>query len=241
MSDEEKKIKEQNDMEAVKEMEMQLHEQFASNYNNGFSTTVTLFCTLLAVLYGYVYIFLHSNLDFTIGLKDLCKDGKYALDALIFAGIAATIVLFIMKYICAYQGISQRLEQFVVYAIRSKYYGESPIDLTPRIYPSNYHPFKNDGKILPIGLYGKFIDILCGIQCLVVVSMVIKVVCSLFGKEQCQFQYCTGFLEILAFFVIFVIFYGLYTDGKQELVSKYYKRYGEYLEYKESISKQRIV
>ena len=161
----------------------------------------------------------------------------YALDALIFAGIAATIVLFIMKYICAYQGISQRLEQFVVYAIRSKYYGESPIGLKPRIYPSNYHPFKDDGKGLPIGLYGKFIDILCGFQCLVVVSLVIKITCSLFGDGQKQFQYCTCFLEVLAYFVIFVICYGLYTDGKQELVSKYYKRYGEYLEYKKSISK----
>lgn len=237
MSDEEKNIKEQNDMEAIKEIEMQLHEQFASNYNNGFSATITLFCTLLAVLYGYGYIFLHSNLDFTIGLKDLCTDGKYALDALIFAGIAATIVLFIMKYICAYQGISQRLEQFVVYAIRTKYYGESPVGLNPRIYPSNYHPFKDGGKVLPIGLYGKFIDILCGFQCLVVVSMVIKITCSLFGDGQKQFQYCTCSLKILAFFVIFVICYGLYTDGKQELVSKYYKRYGEYLEYKKSISK----
>lgn len=62
MSNEEKNIKEQNDMEAIKEMEMQLHEQFASNYNNGFSATITLFCTLLAVLYGYGYIFLLQRL-----------------------------------------------------------------------------------------------------------------------------------------------------------------------------------
>lgn len=222
-------------MEAIKDMEMQLHEQFATNYGTGFSSTVTLFCTLLAVLYGYGYIFLHSSLAFTKGLDGLYTGGEYAMDALIFVEIAATIVLFIMKYICAYQGISQRIEQFIVYAIRSKYYDKSPIDLKPRIFPSNYHPFKDDDRDLPIGLYGKFIDILCGIQCLVAGSTIIKIVCScLHIKDQgvCQYQYCTCIVELITSFVIFTICYKLYTKGKQELISKYRNRYAEYVEYK---------
>ncbi len=219
--------------ETVKEMEMQLHEQFATNYSSGFSSTVALFCTLLAVLYGYGHIFLHSSLTFTQALEGLYTDGIYALDALIFAGIAATIVLFIMKYICVYQGISQRMEQFIIYAIRSKYYGERPIDLEPRIYPSTYHPFKDKDKDLPIGLYGKFIVILCGIQWLVIGSLVFKIICSLLREGQCQIQTCTFFIELMMFFSILIFCLWLYIKGERELIQNYHRRYKEYIGYKE--------
>lgn len=220
------------DEEKEKDIEMQLHEQFASNYDSGFSSTITLFCTMLAMLYGYGYMFLHVNQSFSVGLNKLYEGNDiYTLDALVLAAMVTTVTLFIMMYICVYQGISQRLEQFIIYAIRFKYYDGSPLDLKRRIYPSNYHPFKEDNKDLPVGLYGKFIYILGGLQIMVTGSMIIKVAFSLCMKEQAAEAHCTGFCEMMVYCAIFVFCLLKYIKGKQDFISKFEKRKAEYSEY----------
>ena len=130
-----------------------------------------------------------------------------------------------------YQGISQRLEQFIIYAIRFKYYDKSPLDLEHRIFPSNYHPFKEDYKDLPIGLYGKLIYMLKGLHLMVVISMIIKVALSLSMKGQPPIGSCTGFCEIMAYSAIFVVCLLKYKKGEQDLISKFEKRKAEYSEY----------
>ena len=227
MNDEDKeKKKERCRLEAVKEMEMQLHEQFASNYNNGFSATVTLFCTLLAVLYGYGYIFLHSSIYFADNPGCLyCECSKeYKLDALIYVTLAANVVLSIMKYICLYQGVNQRLEQFIVHAIRVKYYGKDPTSLDdPKIFPKEYKPFGKKGDDIVIGLYGTFINIICALHILVIVGCLYKVIWNIVENAGCGFI-PNAFMELTLLVVVSIICYGQYHYLKEEYILKKYKK-----------------
>lgn len=227
MNEEEERIK----LEAVKEMEMQLHEQFASNYNNGFSTTVTLFCTLLAVLYGYGYVFLHSSICYMSTPEcfyhECCK--IYTLDALIYVTIAANIVLTIMKYICLSQGINLRLEQFIVHAIRCKYYGVDPTLLDrPRIFPKNYKPFGKNGDDVVVGMYGMFIKIICSLQILVMIGCLYKILWNIIVKNNCSFN-PNAFFEWIFLIVVSAFCCIQYHRKKEEFKKKYKNRSMEYM------------
>lgn len=225
MSDEEKFKR-----ETIKEMEMQFHGQFSSNYDNGFSSTVTLFCTLLAVLAGYGYIFLHSSSCFEETPNCLCCScsSEYKLDALIWVTAAANIVLAIMKYICLCQGVNLRLEQFIVHAIRTKYYGKDPTSLDdPKIFPTRYTPFGKKGDDIVVGMYGTFVNIICSLQVLVMLGCVYKLIWNIVDKADCGLN-INGFFALLFLVVVSIICYGQYQCLKEEILKKYKKRHMEY-------------
>lgn len=147
------------------EMELQLHEQYAQNNNANLGSIITLIVTLLAVFYGYGYVYLNSSLTFSDDFGQfLDKNDNYTLDALLFTAMAVYVVLGIIYYICYGQGLRQRMEQFVTFAIRTKYYRKLQRAEKPRqasqdfpeslmddsygdIFPSGYHPFKKCGTM----------------------------------------------------------------------------------------------
>lgn len=227
MNEEKEKIR----MEAVKEMEMQLHEQFSVNYNSTYSTTIALFCSLLAVLYGYGHIYLNSNIEFAANPGEVyCDCTKlYTLDALVYATIAANVVLAIMKYICLRQGVNQRLEQFLVHAIRTKYYNQDPTEMVnPKIYPFGYTPFWKKGEKIVVGIYGELITIICALQILVMVGLLYKLIWNIWLYSELGFV-ANAFWEIFFLVVISIICYGQYHYVKKEnLYEKYKKRNLEY-------------
>ena len=63
---------------------------------------------------------------------------KYSLTQLTYALVGAAFVIEMMIYICMYQGVAQRCEQFIIYAIRCNY-GKK--DFIENIFPSGYNPF----------------------------------------------------------------------------------------------------
>ena len=151
------------------EMELQLHQQYAENNNANLGSIVTLIVALLAVFAGYGYVYLHSTLEFSCEFKEMYDGTHFTLDAVLLTATAAYVVLGIMYYICVSQGMKQRMEQFVTFAIRAKYYArnvsDKPIDRKKvsglsigtefpeslmsdsylRVFPPEYHPFK-EGK-----------------------------------------------------------------------------------------------
>lgn len=127
----------------------QLHEQYAINNNAGMQSISSILVGLFAVFGGYGYVWLHVT-DKTTNTAD------FALDCgdLFFALIAVFVTLSIMSCICIYQGVSQRLEQFIVYKIREKF------ELTQcGIFPKSYTPFEKKGLEIVQGLYGLFVNI----------------------------------------------------------------------------------
>lgn len=213
--------------EMLQDMELQLHEQFSADYDSGLSATITLFTTLLAVMYGYGYIFLHSVLDFR-GIGAMVDDGKYSFEALLFVTLAALIVLSIMKYVSAYQGINLRLQQFIVYAIRKKNCNCRPEDDQPRVFPENYHPFGKKGNEIVIGIYGDFIKILSFIQVIVLGGFAWKLFAYAY-KDQDACISRGAAVELFIFLALSAYTEWRYREGYRKLKNKYHKREKQYL------------
>lgn len=211
------------DPDAVKQMEMQLHEQYAQNYNDTFGAVATLFAAMIAVLYGYGYVFLNSSLSFSRCLDELCCDGVYTADALIIVSIATLIVLTIMQYTCLHFGASQRMEQFIIYAIRRKYYGMEPVEMNnPRIYPQKYRPDRKGRCNFVVGIYGPFICALHVLNGIVFFATFIKV-CLL--SNDCS---CTKCIMTMLLFITYVSCLAIFHCAKESKFKVYREREEEY-------------
>lgn len=105
MSDEDK---ERINEETKANMEQSLHDQFAENYNQSYSASITLFCTLLAVLYGYGCVFINSTSTCALTIGKFKEGSSYTLNALVFTTLAALVVLCIIEYVCMIQGVKIR-------------------------------------------------------------------------------------------------------------------------------------
>ena len=66
--------------------EKQLHEQYAINNNSNWSSIVSLFAAIVAVFYGFGYIFVNSSVHFASSFEKLyCSCTKiYSLDVFLF-------------------------------------------------------------------------------------------------------------------------------------------------------------
>lgn len=213
--------------EMLQEMELQLHGQFSADYDSGLSATITLFTTLLAVMYGYGYIFLHSVLEFR-GIGAMVDDDGYSLDALLFATLAAMIVLSIMKYVSVFQGINLRLQQFIVYAIRKKNCNCRPEDDQPRVFPENYHPFGKKGNKIVVGIYGDFIMILSFIQVIVLGGFVWKLFTYAY-KDQDTCISRGAAVELFIFLALSAYTEWRYREEYRKMKNKYHKQEEQYL------------
>lgn len=157
---------EKTKLEMKEQMLLQLHQQYAVNNNAKLSSAVTLIAALIAVIGAYGYVFLHIN----EGSFVPCLKPEFNLLGVVLTATAAIIVLAIMKHICMYQGFAQRRDQFIIYAIRCKYYLKIKPDDGNRIFPDNYHPFGKKGIKMYQGMFGEFIKIFTAIQLVIIIS-----------------------------------------------------------------------
>lgn len=188
------------DVNMVKNMELHLHEQYAINSNSNLTAILPLFVGLLAVLGAYGTYFLDSCFE------------KY-----IFIAVVSLGVLDIIEYICFSLGFKQRKDQFLVHAIRCKYYANNK--LPNDIYPTGYHPFNKVRLDIIQGLYGVFIRIIQFTKYFLVISFFFK-----FNK-QCGFDFSTWDLNKS----VSCVFIGLYFVLGYILISKYRGIVREYI------------
>lgn len=208
------------------ELELQLHEQYAQNNNSYFGSIVILMCTLFAVIGAYGYIYIRTEIFFTedFGLMTTCNDG-FTLDALILTSIASLFVLAVCYCICVYQGVAQRNEQFIIDAIRRKYYDKG-LTAPPKLFPKTYHPYNKWDEDIIQGHYGQFMKFLEIVGTAISVAAIIKVVLFLFGITK------TTVLLFIVWLIVFIasiiiIFYTCYRYYNSQL-KKYYLRQCEY-------------
>lgn len=248
------KINEEKTMQ--EEMELQLHEQYAINNNSNLSSVVSLIVAMIAVFYGYGYIFLHTTNFFSNGLNFMCcsKD-MYTLDALIITAIAVFIVTGILRRICLTQGYTQRFEQFITFALRCIYYDENINKMKKRVFPSSYHPFKikpccrekfesclesncmKKDCLRPYienniaqGLFGEFAIILCWVDVVVIFSLIVRIIINLAHSTAICFN-GTGCLEIYIFLMVWIFVWCENSSKRDELRDKYLEKIIEYKEY----------
>ena len=218
--------------------EKQLHEQYAINNNSNWSSIVSLFAAIIAVFYGFGYIFVNSSVHFAVSFDNLyCSStGNYSFDAFLFMVMSTFIVIGIMRYICLYQGYHQRYEQFIIYAIRFHYYREAPEKVTPKIFPHGYSPFKTKQYIdsegeecLIQGLFGELFKILGFFYYIIWGAVLIKLFFNI--KYSNNIPNCRGVFEFYILLLIFVYVYAEISSQKIKLKKKYDKLIEEYKKY----------
>ena len=157
-----------------KEIELQLHEQYAQNNNSYFGSIVILLCTLFAVFYAFGYVYLHSVFVSSMNYETLViNDKEYTFEALLLTSFATLIVIAICYCVCAYQGIAQRKEQFIIDAIRSKYYGENHNEAY-KLFPQKYNPRDKKEHEIFQGHYGLYMKIMYWVAGFIIVMTVLR-------------------------------------------------------------------
>lgn len=164
-------------MKMQEQIEMQLHEQYAKNNNANVSSVMALFVTMLASVGAYGYVFLYSenlaNFEYEFDLTTLYDSGQFSFVALLLVAIAAIVVLIMIAYICVSLGCRQRKEQFIIYAIRRKYYYGDMRDT--KIYPNRYDPFEKRGLKMVQSPYDYFIRCIMVAICLIALSLLFRI------------------------------------------------------------------
>lgn len=160
------------------ELLKQLHEQYAVNNNANLGTIVTLVVAVIAVIGYFGYVYVHTGVDFSDDFGCLVKpNGEFYLDALLLIYLASVSVLAILIRLCIYQGVAQRKEQFIIHAIRKKYFGNNYLkDL--KIFPKGYHPYGKKNINVLQGLYGELVKIFIGIFGILSICILFKLIAN---------------------------------------------------------------
>jgi len=199
----------------VKDIESQLHEQYAINNNSKLGTVVSFIVAMFAVFgaYGYVYFYTSPELPSRIELLTNDTPYKFTIWGTLFAAFAVYLVFLMILYICVYQGSMQRKEQFITFAIRYKAYGRSFLKKYEKvedhlafeynkIFPEDYHPFRKKKTVFIQGLYGEFVKIICVCSFFIIpISIVIK----LFTSDICVPNCCIISVVVLISTILFTI------------------------------------
>lgn len=206
--------------------ENQLHEQYATNCNSNLSSIISLVIFALAIVGTYGYVFVYSSLEYSSCffdnfLESDCYGHKFTLDALILITIASIAVLTLLQYICADQGFKQRKEQFVIFALRWKYYRCNPMSLAPRIYPKRYHPFGKRGISIIQGLYGEMVKAFFWLQIILLSFTLIKVLTNISRHYTIPVPNSNGIFDIILLLVTIAILYSLAAIKIQEIKKNY--------------------
>lgn len=206
-------------------LKKQLHEQYAINNNANLSSIITLVVSLIAVLGYFGYIYAHTGSEFSECLDILyCAQKElYTMDVLCLTYIASITVLYILFRICLYQGVAQRCEQFIIYAIRK----EASIHEDP-IFSSGYNPFSKKGLQIVQGLYGELIKIFIMVFVIITAFIIVKTF-IFFCVNSCSNIKCLACVELIStLFIIFIyIICSIINYNKQ--VYKYFLTQNEYL------------
>lgn len=240
--------------EMQQEMLLQLHEQYAQNNNANFNSVIGLITASIVILgfYGYVLVYSSSEIPFnckvlslTSGCNNPCNSCEgYPIEALTLITVASLAILSILQYICIYQGCHQRLEQFIIHAIRCEHGLVNGEIKDKHILHLNYSPFnkakrgieescvnlcdiflaifyfnKNMQSIVQ-GLFGVLVIIFSILEYAILVLAMAKL---FFTANNLCYLYITG--------VVFLFINGVIGWSAMSLKNKYFKLHDKYNKY----------
>ncbi len=234
------------DEDMRRKMELQLHQQYAENNNANLGSTIALIVALLAVFYGYGYVYLHSTNCFYQSWQ-MMSGCRFTLNALLLTGVATMFVIGVLYYICFSQGIKQRMEQFITFAIRYKYYSK-PSDASlyvsyksiedkmtydyNRIFPKGYHPFKDlcedcclkRPRVLSQGLFGDLLPIISASLIIIIATMIPRIISNL---NCCACHRVPIWVYIICLLLLLGFCFNV-SYGVKSKINNYKKRVDEY-------------
>ena len=183
-----------NQDEQIFELEKQLHEGYVVNNNAKAGFLASLIAAIVGAIGVYGYVFAHTAPRFvSLGEPYYIKEHLFSIDVLVMAMIACQFVLVFLYCISCSLGVSQRLEQFITFAIRCKAYAKNPEEYK-KVFPKKYCPFGKEGKDIIIGVFGKICCVLQVIFIIITLTTIIR----LFLCCWCTLTACRSILWIIA-------------------------------------------
>ena len=243
------------------ELLKQLHEQYAVNNNANLGTIVTLVVAVIAVIGYFGYVYVHTGVEFSKDFGCLIAEevngvNVYYLDALLLIYLASVLVIAILIRLCIYQGVAQRKEQFIIDAIRSKYFGfyyfrksKNTKANRRRIFPEGYTPYKKEGLQIVQGIYGELVKILKMVFWILTISVSFKILANILHYIVCPFSATyklktffgsiswLGIVEILAVIFLIILLVCIGCKYYQDDIASYEKRKNYYPERKKLLEK----
>ena len=184
----------------MKQLEKQLHEQYAINNNSKTTSLTTIIAAVMVAFTAFGYVLYHS---------------QHNIDLLLCASNAVIGIIVLLYVIAIYLGTDQRKEQFVSFAIRVKNYGKG--SGYNSIYPKNYSPFHKTLCNFVQGLYNLLsVALVC---CLIVV--VITTICAKGGYVDCPLFHCCWAVSLMYMLYYRLKKYQEYLKLEQEYKDKY--------------------
>jgi hypothetical protein len=223
----------------IKQLELQLHQQYAENSNSTLGSVLSLFIAMLAVLAGYGYVYINSCNVYSekFEMVGRCND-LYTLNAVIVAGAAAILVLTAIAFLCIETGYKRRMEQFIAFAIRCKYYSSKGCESNSEsnsnepnsgttkeyqmVFPKGYHPFDKGWLKAIQGPYDTFGLISMFVVLVIIASICLKVSANstCFCDWECRDK-CIVAIPLICLIVIpikVICLYGKYKDRQLEFL-----------------------
>ena len=137
-----------NSDDRIFELEKQLHEQYAVNNNSNAGTLISLISALLISFTGYGYVMYRYRIG-------ECTD----IAIVNLAAIVVMAVMMLLYCISLHLGAGQRMEQFITFGIRAKYY-QNQVEQYKSIFPKGYMPFGKKYCDFVQGLYNMWTKVL---------------------------------------------------------------------------------
>ena len=134
---------------------LQLHEQYAVNNNAALGNVMGLVVVLLAAVgaWAYVLVNIHTGRMFGHHAFFVTAQG-FTPGGLLLASLGAEFVALVIFALCVYQGVAQRLEQFVIYSLRRRAGLSEGIRACGDVFPESYTPFGKKGFDVVQGIFG---------------------------------------------------------------------------------------
>lgn len=190
-----------------KELELQLHEQYAINNNANVSSFIAMIGALIIAFTGYGYV-LYQYL-----MGDVCCCKMADAETMVhIATFAVLVVIFILYMVALNLGTGQRMEQFITFAIRQTAYKDK-IDTYKEIYPKAYHPFNKTIWRFTQGMYNSLLYIFLIVYIIVCIYTALYVL----DRPCCMFAYA---LLLVAMIIITCYKYYSYIKREKEYVDK---------------------
>jgi len=193
--------------EMQKELELQLHEQYAINNNANVSSFIAMIGALIIAFTGYGYV-LYQYL-----MGDVCCCKMADAETMVhIATFAVLVVIFILYMVALNLGTGQRMEQFITFAIRQTAYKDK-IDTYKEIYPKSYHPFNKTIWRFTQGMYNSLLYIFLIVYIIVCIYTALYIL----DRPCCMFAYA---LLLVAMIIITCYKYYSYIKREKEYVDK---------------------
>ena len=169
--------------EMQKELELQLHEQYAINNNANVSSFIAMIGALIIAFTGYGYV-LYQYL-----MGDVCCCKMAEAETMVhIATFAVLVVIFILYMVAVQIGASQRSDQFVIHNIRKRAYDNNKEELE-KIYPEGYSPKGKNYFNFVQGIYNTLSWIFWGIYAFIAILSFGVIVQNCCGLSVCAIMW----------------------------------------------------